>query len=216
MRLVRPRHHVRRSRSGSGCWPSRVAARGSTARGAARQRSLALLRAREDPLLRASSADALRAGLVAMQQLSAISEVAATVQVPVLALNGAARLLGGESAGTRTMSDIDLLVGAEGAGGASCGSAGEVGIQSRRSMETRATSPSPDPPRGAARGDSPSFDRQRWVEHARAPDVERVAAGSRRCIDSNSGCRRRRSRSARPRPPAVKWCIERRGIVCAT
>lgn len=83
----------------------------------ARRRSpaLAQLLVPADPLLRASSADALRAGLVAMQQLSAISDVAATVQVPVLALKGAARLLGGEAAGTRTMSDIDLLVGAEGA-----------------------------------------------------------------------------------------------------
>jgi Uncharacterised nucleotidyltransferase len=68
-----------------------------------------------DLLLRASSADALRAGLVAMQQLSAIGHVAAAVQVPVLALKGAARLLGGETAGTRTMSDIDLLVAGEGA-----------------------------------------------------------------------------------------------------
>jgi hypothetical protein len=83
----------------------------------ARRRSPALVQmlVPADLLLRASSADALRAGLVAMQQLSAIGQVAAAVQVPVLALKGAARLLGGEAAGTRTMSDIDLLVAGEGA-----------------------------------------------------------------------------------------------------
>ena len=83
----------------------------------ARRRSSAVAQvvASADGLLRASSADALRASLVAMQQLSTISDVAAAVKVPVLALKGAARLLGGEAAGARTMSDIDLLVEGEGA-----------------------------------------------------------------------------------------------------
>ena len=80
-----------------------------------RSGALAQVLASADGLLRASSADALRASLVAMQQLSAIGDVAAAVNVPVLALKGAARLLGGELAGARTMSDIDLLVEGEGA-----------------------------------------------------------------------------------------------------
>ncbi len=80
-----------------------------------RSSALAQVLASADGLIRASSADALRASLVAMQQLSAIGDVAAAVKVPVLALKGAARLLGGEPAGARTMSDIDLLVEGDGA-----------------------------------------------------------------------------------------------------
>jgi hypothetical protein len=68
-----------------------------------------------DALLRASSADALRAALVAMRQLADIADAAAADNVHLLALKGTARLLAGEAPGTRWMSDIDLLADADGA-----------------------------------------------------------------------------------------------------
>lgn len=68
-----------------------------------------------DALLRASSADALRAAVVAMRQLADIADAAAADNIRLLALKGTARLLAGEAAGTRLMSDIDLLVDADGA-----------------------------------------------------------------------------------------------------
>jgi hypothetical protein len=63
-----------------------------------------------ESLLRASSAQSLRSAITAMRQVAEIAEVAAGSAVRVLALKGMARLLAGEPAGTRSMSDIDLLV----------------------------------------------------------------------------------------------------------
>jgi hypothetical protein len=68
-----------------------------------------------DALLRASSADALRAAVIAMSQLADIADAAAADDVRLLALKGTARLLAGEAAGTRWMSDIDLLADPNGA-----------------------------------------------------------------------------------------------------
>jgi len=68
-----------------------------------------------ESLLRATSAHALRTAITAMQQLAEIAELAAASNVRVVALKGAARLLAGESAGNRSMSDIDLLATDDGA-----------------------------------------------------------------------------------------------------
>jgi hypothetical protein len=68
-----------------------------------------------DTLLRASSADALRAAVVAVRQLADIADAVAADGVRLLALKGTARLLAGEAPGTRSMSDIDLLADAPGA-----------------------------------------------------------------------------------------------------
>jgi hypothetical protein len=62
-----------------------------------------------DALLREQGEAAVREGLVACGQLAEIAVTAARVGVRVLALKGAARLLGGEVPGRRSLSDIDLL-----------------------------------------------------------------------------------------------------------
>jgi len=66
-------------------------------------------------LLRASSAGALRAALMATHQAAQIAIVAETAGVRALAVKGVARLLLGEPPGRRTMSDIDFLVDGSGA-----------------------------------------------------------------------------------------------------
>jgi hypothetical protein len=84
--------------------------------GARRQSpATAALLAPAEPLLRATSAQALRTAITAMQQLAEIAGVAAASNVRVLALKGAARLLAGEPPGSRSMSDIDVLVSGDGA-----------------------------------------------------------------------------------------------------
>lgn len=61
-------------------------------------------------LVRAETARALRHGVLVQRQLAPVAEVAAREGIRVLALKGAARLLAGEAAGTRSIADIDLLV----------------------------------------------------------------------------------------------------------
>lgn len=61
-------------------------------------------------LLRESTASALRLGLLAHRQLAEIAAVAERHEVPLLALKGAAQLLGGQVPGARSISDIDLMV----------------------------------------------------------------------------------------------------------
>jgi hypothetical protein len=62
-----------------------------------------------DAALRIQGEGAVRQGLVAYGQLAEIATLAARIGVRVLALKGAARLLGGEVPGRRWVSDIDLL-----------------------------------------------------------------------------------------------------------
>jgi hypothetical protein len=71
------------------------------------RRDAAVARAMEParPILRAQSEAAVSHALTAMAQLAEIAKLAPRV----LVLKGAARLLSGESAGLRTLSDIDLL-----------------------------------------------------------------------------------------------------------
>ena len=61
-------------------------------------------------LLRESTSIALRNASLAQRGLGEIAALAHGAGVRVLALKGAARLLSGELAGTRTLSDIDLLI----------------------------------------------------------------------------------------------------------
>jgi hypothetical protein len=78
-------------------------------------RLLASMLSRELPdalrrLLRDATASALRLGMLAHQQLGEVATLAARSGVRVLALKGGAQLLAGHAAGTRSISDIDLLV----------------------------------------------------------------------------------------------------------
>jgi putative nucleotidyltransferase-like protein len=68
-----------------------------------------------DTVLRAHGQLAVSQGLVAYGQLAELAAVAQRLGVRVLALKGAARLLGGEAPGRRTLSDIDVLPEAGGA-----------------------------------------------------------------------------------------------------
>lgn len=61
-------------------------------------------------MLRDTTGAALRAAVLANGALIKVAAVAAAHDVRVIALKGAARLLGGEVAGTRSMTDIDLLI----------------------------------------------------------------------------------------------------------
>jgi hypothetical protein len=61
-------------------------------------------------LLRESTSTALRNAALAQHGLGELAALAHGAGVRVLALKGAARLLSGELAGTRTLSDIDLLI----------------------------------------------------------------------------------------------------------
>ncbi len=61
-------------------------------------------------LLRDSTGAALRRAALAHEALREVAALAAAHRIRVLALKGAARLLGGELPGTRSMADIDLLV----------------------------------------------------------------------------------------------------------
>ena len=61
-------------------------------------------------MLRESTAAALRLGLVAHGQLGEIAALASRHGIRVLAVKGAAQLLGGQVPGARSLSDIDLLV----------------------------------------------------------------------------------------------------------
>ena len=61
-------------------------------------------------ILRDATSTALSRAILVHQQLPEIAALAATHGVRVLALKGAARLLAGEVAGTRSISDIDILV----------------------------------------------------------------------------------------------------------
>jgi len=61
-------------------------------------------------MLRESTASALRLGLLAHRQLGEIAALAARHGVRVMAVKGAAQLLGGQVPGARSLSDIDLLV----------------------------------------------------------------------------------------------------------
>jgi hypothetical protein len=69
----------------------------------------AMLRPAAEPL-RATSADAVRSAMKTVHQLTEIADLISEMSCRVLALKGAARLLVGEAAGARTLSDIDLLV----------------------------------------------------------------------------------------------------------
>ena len=68
-------------------------------------------------LVRSEGARALRNAVAMVQQLAELVPVAAAIGARVLVLKGSARLLAGESAGGRTMADIDLLVADDGGGG---------------------------------------------------------------------------------------------------
>ena len=61
-------------------------------------------------LLRDVTGTSLHRAALAHQGLREVAALAATHSIRVLALKGAARLLGGEMAGSRSMADIDLLV----------------------------------------------------------------------------------------------------------
>lgn len=60
-------------------------------------------------LLRAATSDSLRHGLLVHRQLGEVAALCAHAGIRVIALKGAARLLGGELPGTRSIGDIDLL-----------------------------------------------------------------------------------------------------------
>lgn len=66
-------------------------------------------------LLAAESERALANGLAVVPQLREVARVARALGIPLLALKGGARLLTGELPGMRSISDIDLLVPANGA-----------------------------------------------------------------------------------------------------
>jgi hypothetical protein len=61
------------------------------------------------PTLRAAFDEAVQRALLVQQQLPEIATLARDGGIPLLALKGAARLLRGEMAGTRSISDIDLV-----------------------------------------------------------------------------------------------------------
>lgn len=61
-------------------------------------------------LVRGETSRALHHGVLVHRQLGPVAEIAAREGIRVLALKGAARLLAGEAAGTRSIADIDLLV----------------------------------------------------------------------------------------------------------
>jgi hypothetical protein len=61
-------------------------------------------------LLREATSTALQRALLVQRQVSEVATVAHAAGIPVMALKGAARLLGGELPGTRSIGDIDLLV----------------------------------------------------------------------------------------------------------
>ena len=84
----------------------------------ARQRSPALATSlgAATPLVRSEGARALRNAVAMVQQLAEVVPIAAGLGVRMLVLKGSARLLAGETAGARTMADIDLLVADEGDG----------------------------------------------------------------------------------------------------
>jgi len=85
-----------------------AAALGAVVRGAGR----AALSDDEQALLTRQGDIALRNALTAVPQLQAIARVACRAQIPFLVLKGGARILSGETAGARQMSDLDLLVAA--------------------------------------------------------------------------------------------------------
>ena len=107
--LAAPLHHWRRVLGFEGC-----AVRFD--RALRRARLAQLLPEPVRALLRDAAATAVRHGLLAHRQLDEIDRLAAAHCVRVLALKGAARLLAGEPPGTRSLSDIDLLVAPEDAG----------------------------------------------------------------------------------------------------
>ncbi len=74
------------------------------------RRDPAVARAMEParPILRAQSEAAVAHGLTAMAQLAEIAKLTPTIG-RILVLKGAARLLSGEAAGRRTLSDIDII-----------------------------------------------------------------------------------------------------------
>ncbi len=61
-------------------------------------------------LLREATASSLQHGILAHRQLSEIAELAARSGTRVLALKGAAQLVGGQMPGVRSIADIDLMV----------------------------------------------------------------------------------------------------------
>ena len=60
-------------------------------------------------LLRDATSESLRNAVLVHSQLAEVAAIAAREGIRVMALKGAARLLGGEMAGTRSIADIDLL-----------------------------------------------------------------------------------------------------------
>ena len=60
-------------------------------------------------LLRDATSESLRNALLVHGQLAEVAAIAAREGIRVMALKGAARLLGGELAGTRSIADIDIL-----------------------------------------------------------------------------------------------------------
>lgn len=61
-------------------------------------------------LMRGETSRSLRHALLVHRQLAPVAGIAAREGIRVLALKGAARLLAGETAGSRSIADIDLLV----------------------------------------------------------------------------------------------------------
>lgn len=61
-------------------------------------------------MLRAGTAQALQHGLLVLRQVPVVARIAGTHGIELMALKGAARLLGGEPAGRRSIADIDILV----------------------------------------------------------------------------------------------------------
>jgi len=61
-------------------------------------------------MLREATGTALRRAILVHEQLAAVAALGSAHNIRLLALKGAARLLGGEAAGTRSIGDIDLLV----------------------------------------------------------------------------------------------------------
>jgi len=61
-------------------------------------------------MLRNATSTALRLGLIAHSQLAEIAAIASASNIRVMALKGAAQLLGGRIPAARSISDIDLLV----------------------------------------------------------------------------------------------------------
>ena len=61
-------------------------------------------------ILAEASAASMRAGMLAHRQLAEIAQIAGVSGMRVMALKGAARVLASESIGTRSMSDVDLLL----------------------------------------------------------------------------------------------------------